>query len=66
MIYEDGDGLDFGNAGAQTYNKECECGNLIEVSTQKDDERPCSPEYYTYVFVKCSCGKSVKFNLPVG
>ena len=52
---------DFGGEFAQTYKAECECGNQIEVSTQKDE----SPEYYTDVFVKCACGKSVKFSLPV-
>ena len=52
---------DFGGEFAQTYKAECECGNVIEVSTQKDE----SPEYHTDVFVKCACGKSVKFSLPV-
>lgn len=52
---------DFGDKFAQTYKEECECGNVLEVSTQKDNQ----PEYYTYVYVKCSCGKSVGFSLPV-
>ena len=52
---------DFGSGYSQTYEKKCECGRKVEVSTQKDD----SPEYYTSVFVKCMCGKSVGFELPV-
>ena len=52
---------DFGGKFAQTYKEECECGRVIEVSTQTDRE----PEYYTEVFVKCECGKSVFFLLPV-
>jgi len=58
---------DFGGVGgcgqptAQTYTAACECGTIIEVSTQQDD----SPEYYTTVFVRCQCGKSVGFRLPV-
>ena len=52
---------DFGGKWAQTYTEKCECGNVIEVSTQPDRH----PEYYTEVFVKCPCGKSVGFYLPV-
>lgn len=52
---------DFGSDCAKTYSNACECGKVIEVSTQKDD----SPEYYTSVYVKCNCGKSVEFLLPV-
>jgi len=52
---------DFEGKYAQTYTKECERGDIIEVSTQKDH----SPEYYTAVYVRCNCGKSVEFNLPV-
>lgn len=52
---------DFGSEYAQTYKGKCECGNEIEVSTQRDD----CPEYKTDVFVKCRCGKSVGFLLPV-
>ncbi len=51
----------FGEESAQTYTRECECGRKIEVSTQKDE----CPEYYTDVHVRCVCGKSVKFELPV-
>ncbi len=51
----------FGSEFAQTYSKKCECGRAIEVSTQKD----AHPEYYTSVFVKCTCGKAVLFDLPV-
>ena len=35
--------------------------NIIEILTQPDRH----PEYYTQIFVKCSCGKSVEFCLPV-
>lgn len=52
---------DFNDECAQTYKKRCECGKDIEVSTQKDE----NPEYYTTVFVKCICGNSVEFDLPV-
>lgn len=52
---------DFDKECAQTYTKICECGEKIEVSTQEDN----NPEYYTYVYVKCKCGKSVEFILPV-
>lgn len=51
----------FGSPSAQTYAKTCECGRVIEVSTQKDEH----PEYYTEIHVKCTCGKSVRFDLPV-
>ena len=52
---------EFGNEFAQTYEKICECGRKIEVSTQKDED----PEYYTEIHVRCACGKSVEFDLPV-
>ena len=52
---------DFNGEFAQTYKEQCECGKVIEVSTQKDK----NPEYYTDLFVKCECGKSVCFTLPV-
>jgi hypothetical protein len=52
---------EFGNEFAQTYEKTCECGRKIEVSTQKDED----PEYYTEIHVRCACGKSVEFDLPV-
>lgn len=52
---------EFGSKYAQTYSASCVCGKTIEVSTQEDN----NPEYYTTVFVKCDCGKSVKFDLPV-
>ena len=55
------DMYDFDGEYAQTYEAKCECGKVIEVSTQKDNR----PEYYTDVFVKCECGKSVHFELPV-
>ena len=46
---------------AETYKEKCECGNEIEVSTQKDE----NPEYYTDIYVKCECEKSILFSLPV-
>ena len=58
---EDPDTYDFGGEFQQTYTNTCECGKDIDVSTQRDEH----PEYYTEVFVKCECGKSVRFNLPV-
>jgi len=55
------DVYDFGGSCSQVYMAECECGREIEISTQEDEH----PEYYTDVFVKCVCSKSVKFNIPV-
>jgi len=55
------DMYDFGGEFAQTYAQTCECGEIIEVSTQRDR----GPEYYATVYVKCACGKSVLFELPV-
>jgi hypothetical protein len=52
---------DFGGEFAQTYSENCKCGKVIEVSTQEDNH----PEYKTEVFVKCQCGESVAFLLPV-
>lgn len=53
---------DFDEDYAQTYNGKCDkCGHITLVSTQKD----IHPEYYTEVYVKCNCGGSIKFSLPV-
>lgn len=53
---------DFGEEFAQTYKEKCkECGRVTEVSTQRDNH----PEYYADVVVRCTCGASVLFNLPV-
>jgi len=52
---------EFNENFAQTYKEKCECGKEIEVSTQQDQ----CPEYYTEVYVRCECGKSVCFTLPV-
>jgi ribosomal protein L31 len=53
---------EFGSKYAQTYKAKCsKCGNEIEVSTQQD----LDPEYYTDVFVRCQCGGSAHFKLPV-
>ena len=52
---------DFGDEFAQTYKEKCTCGKTIEVSTQKEE----CPESYTTIYVKCDCGESVCFILPV-
>lgn len=52
---------DFNGEFSQVYKRKCQCGKVVEISTQKDER----PEYYTNVFVKCDCGKSVQFILPV-
>jgi hypothetical protein len=52
---------DFGGECAQQYENTCKCGKLIEVSTRKDN----CPEYRTDVYVRCECGESVEFILPV-
>jgi len=53
---------DFDSSFAETFKETCEyCSREIEVSTQKDH----SPEFYTKIHVKCECGNSVEFNLPV-
>ena len=52
---------DFNGAFSQTYQESCKCGQIITLSSQEDDR----PEYYHTVFVKCKCGNSVKFCLPV-
>jgi len=55
------DVYDFDGEFGQIYIKKCTCGKEIEVSTQQDEH----PEYYTDVYVRCVCGKSVRFTLPV-
>jgi cytochrome c1 len=58
----DRDMYDFDGEFAQTYTEKCPaCGTETEVSTQRDG----NPEYYTGVYVRCTCGDSVAFNLPV-
>lgn len=52
---------DFGEKLAHTYTGKCECGKIIELSTQADN----NAEYITNVFVRCACGKSVEFAIPV-
>jgi hypothetical protein len=53
---------DFGSECAQTYIETCSgCGEDIQVSTQEDR----CPEYTTEVYVRCRCGTSVRFELPV-
>lgn len=52
----------FGSSYAQTYKAPCDqCGREIEVSTQQDR----CPEYHTDVYVRCECGGSARFSLPV-
>ena len=47
---------------SEEYTENCQsCGEERTVYTQADRD----PEYYTAVFVKCSCGNYVKFRLPV-
>ncbi len=54
--------FDFGGEYAQTYTSKCsKCGKVFEVSTQDDDR----PEYYTDIYIRCDCGNSVEFILPV-
>ncbi len=53
---------DFGGKFSQIYKEICICGEEIEVSTQDDKS---SPEYHTAVHIRCRCGKSVEFSLPV-
>jgi len=53
---------DFDCEFSQTYKQKCKkCGKEYEVSTQKDRD----PEYYTDIYIKCDCGESVQFTLPV-
>ena len=52
---------DFNGQFSQQYKEECSCGKVHEVSTQED----VRPEYNTDIYIKCECGKSVKFVLPV-
>lgn len=53
---------DFGGMFAETYTEYCSCGKKTEVSTQDNKQHA---EYATDVYVKCDCGKSVRFSLPV-
>ena len=55
------DMYDFGCEFSQVYKKVCACSKEITISSQKD----CHPEYYTDIFVKCDCGRSIPFSLPV-
>ena len=44
------------------YEEECtSCGKKHYLQTQEDK----NPEYYTEVYLRCSCGQDVLFNLPV-
>ena len=53
---------DFGGFWSHIYKQQCaNCHIIHEVSTQPDD----SPEYYTDIYIKCRCGNSVKFTIPV-
>lgn len=47
--------------GQELYINTCACGREQHIRTQKDD----NPEYYTDIFIKCSCGEWIKFSLPV-
>ena len=53
---------DFGSDSSETYLGQCKgCDTEIEVSAQQDRHA----EYTTEIYVKCRCGESVKFELPV-
>jgi hypothetical protein len=53
---------DFGSDYSQTYKETCEnCGEGIQISAQRDK----ASEYSTVIYVKCECGTSVQFVLPV-
>ena len=53
---------DFGSEFSHVYQEQCVCGEIIEVSAQKDNG---PSEYTTEIYVKCKCGASVEFELPV-
>lgn len=62
MLDLDGNIYDFGGSFSQVYKEKCSnCGKEIEISTQQDK----NPEYYTDIYIKCDCGKSISFMLPV-
>lgn len=39
----------------------CACQKVHTVFTQEDS----FPEYHTHIYIKCSCGEYIEFNLPV-
>ncbi len=44
------------------YKETCSgCDKIYTIYTQDDDE----PEYYTNIYLECSCGHYVDFSLPV-
>ncbi len=44
------------------YEEQCPCcENVLTVRTQCDNY----PEYITEIFILCSCGEYIEFNLPV-
>lgn len=46
----------------QKYEQKCDnCDHALTVRTQQDNY----PEYYTDVYIQCSCDHWVKFTLPV-
>ena len=53
--------MDFDSEYSETTAETCKCGRVIEVSGQKDN----CPEYVITIYVRCACGLSVEFNLPV-
>lgn len=53
---------DFDGKQSQVYKERCKwCGRLHKISTRRDNH----PEYYTDIYLKCKCGESVHFKLPV-
>ncbi len=53
---------EFGSFGSDVYIETCKgCGEDIEVSAQ----RYAPSEYTTDIHVRCRCGESVHFEIPV-
>jgi len=54
--------MESANFYGHPYKARCKnCGKEHTLFTQEDNK----PEYYTEVFVECSCGNRVLFQLPV-
>ena len=45
-----------------SYEKECDlCAQPMAICSQEDNR----PEYHTQIYVQCSCGNYLEFELPV-